>query len=87
MKNTYMEHKNFVEMVEGLLFMMLGIFCLAYRQEGAPALTMGTMSLQAKDVLGLIYIGIGFCIGNWPAVHFNRPLSMEHNDSHKILAA
>lgn len=87
MENKYMNHKAFESMIEGVLFVMLGIFCLAYRQEGAPALTVSSMAVQAKDVLGLVYIAIGYFCGCWPTVDFNRPFSMEHKDHHKIVAA
>lgn len=73
-------------MIEGVLFIMLGIFCLAYRQADAPSLMINGMAVQAKDILGLVYIAIGYVCGNWPAVDFNRPLSMKHSH-HKVAAA
>ncbi len=87
MELKYNDHKAFESMIEGVLFILLGIFCLAWRQESAPALMISGMEIQAKDILGLIYIAIGYFCGNWPAVDFNRPLSMEHDQHHKMVAA
>lgn len=86
MENRYLDHKAFLNTMEGVLFIMLGIFCLAWQQQGVPALSIGNVAVTAKDILGVIYIVVGYCCGNWPVVHFNRPFSMEHKHHH-ILAA
>ena len=84
MENKFMDNKAIIRKVEAILFIMLGIFCLAFKTEALPTITIGSAALSAKDLLGLAYIFTGYFFAHWPSVHFVRPSSMEQG---KPLAA
>ena len=87
MENKYMEHKMILKRLESVLFLMLGIFCLAFKTEALPTLSLGPVPVSAKDLLGLAYIITGYVFGRWPSVHFVRPRSMEPAKNNKVLTA
>jgi len=87
MEHKYIDHKAFLNMIEGVLFILLGVFCLAYKVQCPAVFNLGSVAFSGKDLLGMAYILAGFFIGHWPVVHFVRPLTMEHKENHKVLAA
>ena len=86
MENVNKNEMAVVRMVEAVLFTMLGIFCLAYPEQG-PAVTIGSVPVMAKDLLGVAYIVTGYAFGRWPVVHFIRPRSMEYKGNSRIMEA
>lgn len=86
MENVNRNEKAIVRVIEGVLFTMLGIFCLAFPQPES-AVTLGSVAVSAKDLLGLAYIITGFVFGHWPAVQFVRPRSMNYKANNKVAAA